>query len=33
MPNAKLHVVAGGDHSLASNQADIVAALIARHLR
>jgi pimeloyl-ACP methyl ester carboxylesterase len=33
MPNAKLHVVPGGGHSLASNKAEAVAALIARHLR
>ncbi|EJN14487.1 putative hydrolase or acyltransferase of alpha/beta superfamily [Bradyrhizobium sp. YR681] len=32
MPNAKLHVVRGGDHGLASNKAEIVAPLIARHL-
>lgn len=32
MPNAKLHVVPGGDHSVASNQAEVVAALIAQHL-
>jgi pimeloyl-ACP methyl ester carboxylesterase len=32
MPDAKLHVVPGGDHSLASNRADVVARLIARHL-
>ena len=32
MPNARLHVVPGGDHSLASARADIVAPLIARHL-
>ena len=30
MPNARLHVVPGGDHSLASNKAEAVAALIAR---
>jgi hypothetical protein len=28
-----LHVVPGGDHSLASNEAEAVATLIARHLR
>ena len=33
MPNATLHVVPGGDHGLASNQAGIVAPLIAGHLR
>jgi pimeloyl-ACP methyl ester carboxylesterase len=33
MPNARLHVVPGGDHSLASNKAETVAALIARHLK
>jgi len=33
MPNARLHVVPGGDHGLASNKAEAVAALIARHLR
>jgi pimeloyl-ACP methyl ester carboxylesterase len=33
MPNARLHVVPGGDHSLASNKAEAVAALIARHLK
>jgi 2-hydroxy-6-oxonona-2,4-dienedioate hydrolase len=32
MPNAKLHIVPGGDHDLASNKAEVVAALIARHL-
>jgi len=32
MPNAWLHIVPGGDHGLASNKADAVAALIARHL-
>jgi pimeloyl-ACP methyl ester carboxylesterase len=32
MPNARLHVVAGGDHSLASTRADMVAPLIAGHL-
>lgn len=33
MPNAKLHVLPGGDHSLASNQAERVATLIAQHLK
>jgi hypothetical protein len=33
MPNAKLHVVPGGDHNLASNKAEAVATLIARHLK
>ena len=32
MPNAKLHVVPGGDHGLASNKAEAVAPLITRHL-
>ena len=32
MPNARLHVVAGGDHSLASTRAEFVAPLIATHL-
>ena len=32
MPNAKLHIVPGGDHDLASNNAELVASLIARHL-
>ena len=32
MPNARLHVVPGGDHSLASTRAEFVAPLIARHL-
>ncbi len=33
IPNAKLHVVPGGDHSLAYNKAEAVAPLIARHLK
>jgi pimeloyl-ACP methyl ester carboxylesterase len=33
MPNARLHVIAGGDHGLASNKAKAVATLIVRHLR
>jgi|GEM_PF-6247558 len=33
LPNAKLHVVLGGDHSLASNKAEVVAPLIAQHLK
>jgi pimeloyl-ACP methyl ester carboxylesterase len=33
IPNAKLHVVPGGDHSLASNKAEAVATLIAQHLK
>jgi pimeloyl-ACP methyl ester carboxylesterase len=33
MPNAKLHVVHGGDHSLASNKAEAIAPLIIEHLR
>jgi pimeloyl-ACP methyl ester carboxylesterase len=33
LPNANLHVVPGGDHSLASDKAELVAALIAQHLR
>jgi pimeloyl-ACP methyl ester carboxylesterase len=32
LPNAKLRIVAGGDHGLASNKAELVAALIAGHL-
>lgn len=32
MPNAKLHVLAGGDHALAENRADEVAKLIEAHL-
>jgi len=32
LPNAKLHVLAGGDHSLAQNMADKIAPLIERHL-
>lgn len=32
MPNARLHIVPGGGHSLASDKADTVAALIAQHL-
>jgi pimeloyl-ACP methyl ester carboxylesterase len=32
MPHAKLHIVGGGDHDLASNKADLVAGLIRRHL-
>jgi pimeloyl-ACP methyl ester carboxylesterase len=33
MPNAKLHVVPGGDHGLASNKAEVVAPLITQHLK
>ncbi len=33
MPDARLHVVAGGDHALASNQAGLVAPPIEAHLR
>ena len=33
LPDARLHVVAGGDHALASNQAGLVAPLIEAHLR
>jgi pimeloyl-ACP methyl ester carboxylesterase len=32
MPNAALHVIAGGDHLFANTKADAVAALIAAHL-
>jgi pimeloyl-ACP methyl ester carboxylesterase len=32
LPNARLEVVAGGDHDLAGTHADLVAGLIARHL-
>ena len=32
MPKARLHVIPGGDHSLASTRADLVTPLIARHL-
>ena len=32
MPNAKLHVLPGGDHALAKNRADEVAGLIEAHL-
>jgi pimeloyl-ACP methyl ester carboxylesterase len=32
MPNARLHVVPGGDHGLASTRAEFVAPLIASHL-
>ena len=32
IPNARLHVLPGGDHDIASNQADHVAKLIAAHL-
>jgi pimeloyl-ACP methyl ester carboxylesterase len=32
IPNASLHVVPGGDHSLALTRAELVAPLIARHL-
>ena len=32
LPRAKLHVVQGGDHGLASDRAELVAALIAEHL-
>ena len=33
MPDARLHVVPGGGHSLAFDKAEAVAALVARHLR
>jgi pimeloyl-ACP methyl ester carboxylesterase len=33
MPNAKLHVLAGGDHSVAFNKLEAVAPLIAEHLQ
>ena len=33
IPNAKLHVVPGGDHGLAYNKAEAVAPLIAQHLK
>lgn len=33
IPHAKLHIVKGGDHDLASNKAVLVAALIAKHLQ
>jgi hypothetical protein len=33
MPKPRLQVIHGGDHGLASSQAEIVAALILRHLR
>jgi len=33
MPDARLHVVQGGGHSLAFDKAEAVAALVARHLR
>jgi pimeloyl-ACP methyl ester carboxylesterase len=33
MRKAKLHVVPGGDHSLASDKAEVVAPLIAEHLK
>jgi pimeloyl-ACP methyl ester carboxylesterase len=32
MPDAKLHILAGGDHDLALNKPDVVAALIVGHL-
>jgi pimeloyl-ACP methyl ester carboxylesterase len=32
MPNATLHILAGGDHDLALNKPDVVAKLIAGHL-
>jgi pimeloyl-ACP methyl ester carboxylesterase len=32
LPNARLHVVPGGDHDLATTHAGAVAALIVRHL-
>jgi pimeloyl-ACP methyl ester carboxylesterase len=32
MPNARLHVIAGGDHDLATEHADLVAPLIEEHL-
>ena len=32
LPNARLHVVPGGDHDLAGTHADLVARLIVRHL-
>ena len=32
VPDAKLHILAGGDHDLALNKADVVAALIVGHL-
>jgi pimeloyl-ACP methyl ester carboxylesterase len=32
LPNARLEVVPGGDHDVASTQADLVARLIAKHL-
>lgn len=32
MPNARLHVVPGGDHDVAKTHAGLVASLIARHL-
>ena len=32
LPNAHLHIVAGGDHDLATTQPDLVAALVAEHL-
>ena len=33
MPNARLHIVGGGDHSLATEQPELVADLIAQHLK
>lgn len=33
MPNAKLHVVPGGNHSLAPSEAEVIAPLIAQHLK
>ena len=33
MPSAKLHVILGGDHSLASNKAEVIAPLIVQHLK
>jgi pimeloyl-ACP methyl ester carboxylesterase len=32
LPNARLHIVPGGDHSFASSKADLVAPVIAEHL-
>jgi hypothetical protein len=33
IPEARLHVVPGGDHDLAKTHADLVASLIETHLR
>lgn len=33
IPDAKLHVIAGGDHSLVFNRPDVVAPLVAAHLK